>query len=164
VCDDIFRVVLNSPFRIYSPSDTITGYVVGWHATTQVQVVLEGRAKTSICKAKIQYKDQAPLLYECVQLKPTTNMGNPCFFITVFQRVAGDLEKLREHAPGDPSFNRYRTSDGLTSTRAIRKPSWASAATYYDQALPEFAGLRLGSHLATSSSRSAPNSIVPKAS
>ncbi|KAF2688422.1 hypothetical protein K458DRAFT_428011 [Lentithecium fluviatile CBS 122367] len=104
------QLVLDSPSRTFSPLDTITGYVLGWDPTTQIHIILEGRAKTYLREAKIHYKDRAPLLYESVHLKPTASNVIPRFSITVPERTVGGLERLNEFAPKDTVYGPYWAS------------------------------------------------------
>ena len=122
VYNDDFQLVLDNPSQLYSPSETITGYIIGWRAAAHVHIILEACAKTYVREAKIQFKDRAPLLYECVQLTRTTNDIVPRFCITIPEGAARGLEKLHKHAPSNPVIARYWTSD------------WPTQEPYEDQA------------------------------
>jgi hypothetical protein len=62
------QLVLDEPMKLYSPSDAITGYILGWTPATHIYVILEGKAKTHIRTDKADYLDHAPLLYQVVHL------------------------------------------------------------------------------------------------
>jgi hypothetical protein len=106
-----FGIVLDNSTRTYSPCDTVTGYIAGWHAAAHIQIILEGRVKSYMREAKMQYKDRAPLLYENVNCMPPTNNMTPRFSVIIPERAVKGLERLHEHAPTDAIFGRYWTSD-----------------------------------------------------
>ncbi|KAF2640832.1 hypothetical protein P280DRAFT_518185 [Massarina eburnea CBS 473.64] len=106
------QLVLDNPSKTYAPSETITGYILGWEpATTHLHIIFEGRAKTYVRRDKVQYKDRAPLLYQITHLKPEAQGVIPRFSITVPERAASGLKNLNDCAPTDPFYGEYWTND-----------------------------------------------------
>lgn len=106
------QLVLDNPSKVYAPGDVITGYVLGWDpGSTQIHIVLEGRAKTFIRADKTQHNDRVPLLYQIFHLRPENQGLVPRFSITIPERAAPSLGRLDDFAPKDTGNVRYWTHD-----------------------------------------------------
>lgn len=103
------QIVLDNPSRLYSPTDAITGYVLGAEPRSILHVVLEGRVRTCLRDPKGEYQDRVPLLYECIQLEATTESSIPTFSITIPEKTSRSLAKLPGNSPDDSTVGPYWT-------------------------------------------------------
>ena len=66
-----FQIILNHPSKIYSPGDTISGYVIGYSMAEEcVHVILAGHATTSLRDSRTIHTDQTSLIYLITNILP----------------------------------------------------------------------------------------------
>ncbi|KAF2119119.1 hypothetical protein BDV96DRAFT_370986 [Lophiotrema nucula] len=103
--DGALHLVLDDPNKLYSPGETITGYISGWDmssAGTHVHVFLEGRAKTFLTiGGNPGYHERAPIFYQVAYLQPNGTI--PRFSIAIPERA-----QLVFDSPNEASLNSHK--------------------------------------------------------
>ncbi|KAF2651658.1 hypothetical protein K491DRAFT_719625 [Lophiostoma macrostomum CBS 122681] len=95
------QLVLDSPHKLYSPGEAVTGYISGWDAAFHVHVIFEGYAEACIDTENIhshnnaQYKNHVLLLYQITHLRPESQKVVPRFTTTIPEKVGDERDKLK---------------------------------------------------------------------
>jgi hypothetical protein len=104
------QLVLDSPQKLFSPGETITGFMSGWDPGFHIHIILEGCAKVVIATEDIhshshaQYKTGVLLLYHTTYLRPEPRNVVPRFTITIPEKTENERDKLK-YLPSDSSFS-----------------------------------------------------------
>ncbi|KAF2471202.1 uncharacterized protein BDR25DRAFT_313823 [Lindgomyces ingoldianus] len=109
-----FSLVLDNPKKLFSPLDTITGYINGWSPSCpsqHVHIILEGRAKSYITiDNDLSHKDRTPLLYQITHLLSSSQVV-PRFSIPIPEHVPVELKKLNALVPRQNISEYYWTHE-----------------------------------------------------
>jgi hypothetical protein len=96
------QLVLDEPLKLYTPGDTITGYVSGCSTLeplTHTHIILSGTAKSYIHTDATQHQDCAILLYQDTHPHLSIQGLVPRFSITIPESCAADIPDLNPFAP-----------------------------------------------------------------
>ncbi|KAF1966448.1 hypothetical protein BU23DRAFT_603572 [Bimuria novae-zelandiae CBS 107.79] len=102
------QLVLDHPSKVYSPGETITGYIIGWSTTEEhIHIVLSGCSRSSFKDSKAANNDRAPLLFQVTHLEPGLQTSVPRFGISipnVCGTAQGDLNNFTPRSETGRSY------------------------------------------------------------
>ncbi|KAJ4289589.1 hypothetical protein N0V90_010918 [Kalmusia sp. IMI 367209] len=115
------QLVLDHPSKVYSPGETITGYIIGCSTpTTHIHIFLSGRSTTTIKDSKIQHIARTPLIFRTTHLRPNSGSWGaiPRFAVTIPHTSETASQNLNDLVPKDgPDGKPYWTTTWPTHER-----------------------------------------------
>lgn len=105
------QLVLDHPFKIYAPGETMTGYIIGWSAPEeQVHIIMVGQTKTTIQDPKIILTDNAPLTLQVTPVERDSQTSVPRFELRIPHLCSVSLPELNQFTQGHTAPRGYWTA------------------------------------------------------